>query len=58
VTDGNWMFSDCKSLQNYSLDNITYRKEIYRRCPLIIQETDSFVQKFKERSQLNGQKIL
>jgi len=49
VTNCNYMFFDCDSLQNYSLDNATCRDEIYRNCPLVIQEIDSFIQKFKER---------
>jgi len=54
VTNCNSMFYGCDFLQNYSLDNATYRDEMYCNCPPIIQETDSFVQKFKERTKFNA----
>jgi len=54
ISDCDCMFYGCSSLKNYSLDNATYRKEIYCSCPPIIKEIDSFTQKFKERKQLNA----
>jgi len=45
------MFEGCTSLRNYSLDNATFSDDMYCSCsPSIIQEIDSFVQKFKERN--------
>jgi len=52
--DCDCMFLGCSSLKNYSFNNAPYRNEMYCSCPpSIIQEIDSFVQKFKERNQLN-----
>jgi len=53
AADCGCMFYGCSSLQNYSLDNETYRNEIYYNCPSIIREIDRFIQKFKERNLWN-----
>ena len=53
-----YMYQGCSALKNYCLDDAIYRKDIYRSCSPVVQEIDGFIQNFKERSQLNGQKVL